>query len=83
MNTIKSVKEVKVGINFGDGVTSVGRLAIRNRQIYFEYDRAAEIIETTRSSLAQWPALAKQYGVRDVNIKLIGEKTGHFLYFSL
>ena len=39
MSQIKSVKEVKVGINFGDGVSSVGRLAIRDRQIYFEYDR--------------------------------------------
>ena len=39
MNTIKSIKEVKVGINFGDGVIPVGRLAIRERQIYFEYDR--------------------------------------------
>lgn len=37
MSMIKSVKEVKVGINFGDGVRPVGRLAIRDRQIYFEY----------------------------------------------
>jgi serine/threonine-protein kinase HipA len=40
MSQIKSVKEVKVGINFGDSVSSVGRLAIRDRQVYFEYDRA-------------------------------------------
>ncbi len=32
-----SVKEVKVGLNFGDGIVPVGRLAINNRQIYFEY----------------------------------------------
>lgn len=39
MNTIKSVKEVKFGINFGNEITFVVRLAIRDRQIYFEYDR--------------------------------------------
>ncbi|MEX0965354.1 MAG: type II toxin-antitoxin system HipA family toxin [Pseudohongiellaceae bacterium] len=39
MSMIKSVKEVKVGVNFGDGVDPVGRLAIRDRQIYFEYDQ--------------------------------------------
>ncbi|GAB4195032.1 MAG: type II toxin-antitoxin system HipA family toxin [Wenzhouxiangellaceae bacterium] len=36
---IKPVKEIKVGIDFGDGVAPVGRLAIRDQQIYFEYDR--------------------------------------------
>lgn len=40
MSIIKSVKEIKVGINFGDGVNPVGRLAIRDSQIYFEYDQA-------------------------------------------
>ena len=39
MNSISFVKEVKVGINFGDGVAPVGRLAMRERTIYFEYDR--------------------------------------------
>jgi serine/threonine-protein kinase HipA len=34
------VKEIKVGINFGNGVISVGRLAIRKRTIYFEYERS-------------------------------------------
>lgn len=29
--------EIKVGINFGAGVVPVGRLAIRDRTIYFEY----------------------------------------------
>lgn len=38
MNNIAFVKEVKVGINFGDGVVPVGRLAMRERTIYFEYD---------------------------------------------
>lgn len=32
-----SVKEVKVGLNFGDKTIPVGRLAINNRQIYFQY----------------------------------------------
>lgn len=38
MSLIQSVKEVKVGIDFGSGSSSVGRLAIRDRKIYFEYD---------------------------------------------
>ena len=37
-------------------------------------DRAAEIIEATKSSLSKWPRLAKQYGVSDTNIKLISDK---------
>jgi len=32
-----SVKEAKVGLNFGDQVIPIGRLAINNRQIYFQY----------------------------------------------
>ncbi|PJJ80424.1 type II toxin-antitoxin system HipA family toxin [Mucilaginibacter auburnensis] len=36
MNT--SVKEVKVGLDFGQIVHNVGRLAIRDRIIYFEYN---------------------------------------------
>ena len=32
-----STKEVKVGLNFGAGINPVGRLAINNRQIYFQY----------------------------------------------
>jgi serine/threonine-protein kinase HipA len=40
MNKNIPVKEIKVGISFCDEVTPVGRLAIRNRQIYFEYDPA-------------------------------------------
>jgi len=39
MSNITSVKEVKVGINFGNGVVPVGRLAMRERIIYFEYER--------------------------------------------
>ncbi len=37
-------------------------------------DRIHEIIEQTKASLAKWPELAKQYGVRDTNIKLIKQK---------
>lgn len=37
MNHIMPVKEIKVGIRFCDAVTPVGRLAIRERKIYFEY----------------------------------------------
>lgn len=37
-------------------------------------DRAAEIIEATKSTLSKWPTLAKQYGVSDTNIKLIQSK---------
>ncbi len=38
MNTL--IKEVKVGLDFGSVTYSVGRLAIRERIIYFEYDDA-------------------------------------------
>lgn len=34
---IKSVAEIKVGLDFGSSVQNVGRLAIRNGIIYFEY----------------------------------------------
>lgn len=40
MNNYSSVNEVKVGINFGDATIPVGRLAIRDRKIYFEYHEA-------------------------------------------
>ncbi|MDF2931553.1 MAG: type toxin-antitoxin system HipA family toxin [Chryseobacterium sp.] len=33
-----SIKEIKVGLNFGSGIQSVGRLAIRDGIIYFQYD---------------------------------------------
>lgn len=35
-----AIKEIKVGLNFGSGIQPVGRLAIRNSIIYFEYDDA-------------------------------------------
>lgn len=34
-----SIKELKVGLNFGSEIQPVGRLAIRDGIIYFEYDR--------------------------------------------
>lgn len=34
------VNTVNVGIDFGDGPSTIGRLAIRERKIYFEYDRS-------------------------------------------
>ena len=33
-----AIKEIKVGLDFGSGIQSVGRLAIQNSVIYFEYD---------------------------------------------
>ena len=38
MKKIPPVREVKVGLNFDGSVTSVGRLALRGRDIYFEYE---------------------------------------------
>ena len=40
MKNYLSATEVKVGINFGEGVQTVGRLAVREHKIYFEYDSA-------------------------------------------
>ena len=39
MKKYLSVTEVKIGIDFGDAVHPVGRLAMRGQVIYFEYDR--------------------------------------------
>ncbi|MFS4430879.1 type II toxin-antitoxin system HipA family toxin [Chryseobacterium sp. S90] len=35
---IKNITEIKVGLDFGSNVHPVGRLAIRNNVVYFEYD---------------------------------------------
>jgi serine/threonine-protein kinase HipA len=35
---IKPVSEIKVGLDFGMAVQHVGRLAIRDGVIYFQYD---------------------------------------------
>jgi serine/threonine-protein kinase HipA len=40
----KSVTEIKVGLDFGDEILSVGRMAIRDQIIYFEY--ADSFLET-------------------------------------
>ncbi len=39
-----AIKEIKVGLNFGSGIQPVGRLAIRDNIIYFQYDE--EFLET-------------------------------------
>ncbi len=38
MSNFLSLVEIKVGINFGEATLPVGRLASRDRKIYFEYD---------------------------------------------
>ncbi len=38
MSGFLSLDEIKVGINFGEDTLAVGRLASRDRKIYFEYD---------------------------------------------
>ncbi len=38
MKDITNVKEIKVGFNSGEKIIPVGRLAMRDRKIYFEYD---------------------------------------------
>lgn len=38
MSDFLSLDEIKVGINFGKDTLAVGRLASRDRKIYFEYD---------------------------------------------
>ncbi|MEG9862920.1 MAG: type II toxin-antitoxin system HipA family toxin [Parvularculales bacterium] len=45
-----------------------------SREANIKKDRAAEIMETTRSALARWPELAKNYGVSNANIKVIGDR---------
>jgi serine/threonine-protein kinase HipA len=40
MKNHRSTSEIKVGLNFGTHTTPVGRLATRERKIYFEYDTA-------------------------------------------
>ena len=40
MNDFLSLQEIKVGLNFNKDTLPVGRLACRDRKIYFEYDTA-------------------------------------------
>ena len=37
MTESRSVREINVGLDFGGAVTNVGRVAMRERIIYFEY----------------------------------------------
>lgn len=39
-----TIKEIKVGLNFGSGIQPVGRLAIRDGIICFQYDE--EFLQT-------------------------------------
>lgn len=38
MNAFPVAKKIKVGLDFGKGTIPVGRLAIRERRIYFAYE---------------------------------------------
>lgn len=38
MKPVLSVSEIKLGLDFGDSLIPVGRLAVRERIIYFQYD---------------------------------------------
>ena len=40
MSTIKTTNEIKVSLDFGTKRIAVGRLAMRERKIYFEYERS-------------------------------------------
>lgn len=40
MSSIKTVNEIKVSLDFGKKPIAVGRLAVRERKIYFEYERS-------------------------------------------
>lgn len=40
MKNYTSLMEIKIGLNFGNGVIPLGRIAMRDRTIYFEYDRS-------------------------------------------
>jgi serine/threonine-protein kinase HipA len=40
MSTIKTTNEIKVSLDFGTKPITVGRLAMRERKVYFEYERS-------------------------------------------
>ena len=40
MSTIKTTNEIKVSFDFGTKRIAVGRLAMRERKVYFEYERS-------------------------------------------
>ncbi|MBU1288760.1 MAG: type II toxin-antitoxin system HipA family toxin [Alphaproteobacteria bacterium] len=57
--SLTPVNTVNVGIDFGHGPSPVGRLAIRERKIYFEYDRSfiARSLELSPLRLPLQPGL--------------------------
>ena len=66
--------EIKVGLNFGEGVIPVGRLALRAGQIYFEYDRSFLKLSIEISPLR----LPLQPGVRTFDYTLFEGLPGVF-----
>lgn len=36
--TFKPVSQIQIGLNLGEGSEPLGRLALRDRQIFFEYN---------------------------------------------
>ena len=74
MREIISIKEIKVGLKFREKTIPVGRLAMRDRKIYFEYDA---------SFIASGPAISPlrlplQPGVSSFDTHLFGGLPGVF-----
>ena len=70
----KPVQHIKVGLDFGGGSRSVGHLAIRDQQIYFEYN--ADFI---RRGLALSPfRLPLKPGIQTFHTQLFGGLPGVF-----
>ncbi|MFT6865738.1 MAG: serine/threonine-protein kinase HipA [Cyclobacteriaceae bacterium] len=40
ISTYTALNQIKIGLNFGNGIIPVGRLASRDNNIYFEYDQS-------------------------------------------
>ncbi|WP_296051178.1 type II toxin-antitoxin system HipA family toxin [uncultured Alteromonas sp.] len=61
MSTIKAVNEIKISLDFGTKRISVGRLAVRERKVYFEYERSFldKNIEISPFRLALQPGLQR------------------------
>ncbi|SFV86796.1 HIPA PROTEIN [hydrothermal vent metagenome] len=74
MIQLKTVKEVKVGIKFNDKTIPVGRLAMRDRAIYFEYDQVFIDRDLNISPLQ----LPLKYGVRSFDYNLFQGLPGVF-----
>lgn len=69
-----SLKEVKVSLDFGDEIIPVGRLAIRNRTIYFEYYRSFTDLGLNISPIK----LPPEIGLRTFNPHLFDGLPGVF-----